>query len=450
MICSEIELLLRKEATKCRVVERLSGDAHLLFPRGETSLAVRAYYAHDLKKLEPTVEDGIIHPAELSHGLEAFRDAFKYPIVFFILPDPRMMVDQLSRHNSFLHLAQNIMNNDHNESRRDSDIKQESKGNARTFVVPDATSAIDSILILLDALHPDRRQLREQYYQHVRTLHFLSHPTTGDVSDPRQASKCVAQEIRALSAHLGLAAGEDEILMNRLNNLATIAAADYRVLSPIPIEDSSKRKLHEFFGSQSDPQIPPRSHNDEAIHRQAVHSSHDASFDQHLHHGMCDPMDSNFTTAPDFDEFLALEYRGQANPQSLNLHPQRTAVPSRFGSQQMRPPFAHHHGDYGIHPKHYQNSRQHRWSQSLAYERQPFAASSHNSMMMERPPDFQYGPTSQWLHQQSSIPFSGYPTFPQNYSHPQEHQFRPPPLAAATFRRSGYTPGKSTMGQFYV
>lgn len=446
-----MELLLRKEASKCRVVERLSGDAHLLFPRGETSLAVRAYYAHDLKKLEPTVVDGMAHPAEVSHGLEAFRDAFKYPIVFFILPDPKMMMDYLSRQNSFLHLAQNIMNNVRNESNREGGSKQESKGNAKTFVVPDAASAIDTILILLDALHPDRRQLREQYYQHIRTLHFLSHPTTGDVSDPRQASNCVAREIRALCAHLGLAAGEDEILMNRLTNLATIAAADYRVLRPIPIEDASKRKLHDFFGTQADPQISSRPPNDEMSHGQALDTPHDASFGQHLLYYTCDPTDSNLATVPDFNEFLTQEYRGQTNPQSNTFHPQRTAAPSHFVSQQMRPPFAHHHGDYGVHPNQYQNSRHYSGSQSQAFERQHYAATHHNHMMMmERPPDYHYRPTSQWVHPQASRPYSGYPTFTQNYSHPQEHHFRPPPPAASNFRRSGYTPGKSTMGQFYA
>ena len=110
LICSEMERLLRKEATKCRVVERLSGNAHLLFPRGETTLAVRAYYAQDLKAFQPTIVDSISRPIA-SHGLEAFRDAFKYPVVFFILPDPKMMMDYLSRRDSFLHLAQSIMNN---------------------------------------------------------------------------------------------------------------------------------------------------------------------------------------------------------------------------------------------------------------------------------------------------------------------------------------------------
>ena len=445
-----MELLLRKEATKCRVVERLSGDAHLLFPRGETTLAVRAYYAQDMKHLEPTIVDGVSHPAERLHGLEAFRDAFKYPVVFFILPDPKTMMDYLSRRNSFLHLAQNIMNkvSSADESRQHGDGKQVSKGNAKTFVVPDSASAIDSILIFLDALHPDRRQLREQYYQHIRTLHFLPHPTRGDVPDPRQASNCVAQEIRALAVHLGLAAGEDEILMNRLTNLATIANADYRVLRQIPIEEASKRKLHDFFGSQADTKTSSLPQKDEGVRRRVVQASHGA-FSQNFQPEGIDPTNMIEDDLPDFNEFhRTQEVHRPVNQQAALFHQQRTPASSNFVSQQTSPPFAHHPAGYSVHPNDFQNSRHFIGSQ--AYERQHCSGPYDNRMMMEPPPEFHHGPASQWLHQQPPRPYSDYPTLASHYSYPQEQQFRPQQPPAASFHRSGYTPGKSTMGQFYV
>jgi hypothetical protein len=193
----EIERLLRKESAKCRIVERLSGDAHLLFPRGEITLAVRVYCPKDLQRLEIPEHSAIDHHAQCNapnlDGLEAFRDAFKYPVVFFILPDPNMMMNYLEDTNSFVHLAQIIMN--------DGKHDQEPEGNAKTFVVPDARSAVDTILILFDALHPDRRKLREKYYAHTRSLHFVPDDdavTNGTVSEDvaRHVSTRVENEFR--------------------------------------------------------------------------------------------------------------------------------------------------------------------------------------------------------------------------------------------------------------
>ena len=82
-----------------RVVEKLSG-AHLLFPNGEHSLAIRAYDASDIeelnKKFPPKVEEDWETPdddkqsdIELHYdfdGLHAYRNAFKRTVVLFIIP----------------------------------------------------------------------------------------------------------------------------------------------------------------------------------------------------------------------------------------------------------------------------------------------------------------------------------------------------------------------------
>ena len=406
---TEMELLLRKETTKCRVVERLSGDAHLLFPRGETTVAVRVYYPQRLKQLETQVPssgllDFLLNPPNTDR-LEEFRDAFKYPVVFFILPDPQLMVEHLSKPNSFVNVAQNIMN--------DGKEGKESEGNAKTFVVPDSNSVIDTILILLDALHPDRRKLREKYYEHTRSLHFLPDATTGDVPDPSQVSIRVANEIRELANLLGLAAGEDEILMRRLGSLAKIASADYRVLQDIPIDEASKRKLHEFFGSQADPNLPQQ---------------HQASYDLGNNHQSFDEM-------PDYNEFLQEQtqnqFSRQPDPTAAPYQPPMTA-PHYGQPMGQHTPFSHHGHHVGHHGGHYNGNHN------------GYQGGHHHNMMMMESQQVHYRPTSHWLPAQTPSPFSGFPT--QNYTQ-QRQQYQPPPTARKF--PPGYTPRNSTMGRYF-
>lgn len=262
----ELELLLRQDTKKFRVVQHLSGGAHLLFPGSETTIAVRAYYPNSLK-----------HPDQ---DLEAFRNAFKYPIVFFVLP-PQAMNEQLSNVDSFLHSTQNAMNGD-------------KQGNAKTFCVPDTKSVVDTILVLLDALHPERRKLREKYYEQTRSI----------ANDKEAVSTRVVRELRALSERLGLAAGEIEILMNHFGSLAKICTANYQALRELPIEEDSKSKLHAFFRSQ---ELPSQGNRDQEATKgddfqAAFGVNHDALFG-----------DSQFDDMPNYSEFqqAALPYEPQ-------------------------------------------------------------------------------------------------------------------------------------------
>ena len=92
---------MRHQSARLRMVDKLLGGAHLLLPVSETTIAVRAYYPKDLGDDQPQGD----------HGLVAFRDAFKYPIVFFVLPVGPVQQKALSDMNSFVNRAQIIMNN---------------------------------------------------------------------------------------------------------------------------------------------------------------------------------------------------------------------------------------------------------------------------------------------------------------------------------------------------
>ena len=115
---SELELQMRKLSKRIRVVEKLSGGAHLLLP-SESSIAVRTYYPSDLQKLNKAVDwkakfaawnhDGP-QLGEDPENLAGFRDSFQFPFVFFVLPSFQSTAENIDHAGSFLHQAQIIMN----------------------------------------------------------------------------------------------------------------------------------------------------------------------------------------------------------------------------------------------------------------------------------------------------------------------------------------------------
>jgi hypothetical protein len=85
---------MRGKSARSRIVQKLSGGAHLLLPSSDSTIAVRAYYAKDIE-------------TKGNDDLTSFRNAFKYPICFFILPCQKPLSDM----NSFVIRAQRIMSN---------------------------------------------------------------------------------------------------------------------------------------------------------------------------------------------------------------------------------------------------------------------------------------------------------------------------------------------------
>ena len=445
---TEIERLLRTESAKCRVVERLSGDAHLLFPRGEITIAVRVYCPKDMQRLNTTVVTAADPRCQSNSlnldGLEAFRDAFKYPVVFFILPDPNMMMNCLDDTNSFVHVAQTIMNVGKHD--------QEPEGNAKTFVVPDARSVVDTILILFDALHPDRRKLRERYYAHTRSLHFVPDDVVlakGIMADDvaRRASKHVEDEFRNLAQHLGLAAGEDEILMSQLKSLASIASADYPTLQQLPLEDSTKRKLHDFFGSQANP-YPAIGRRggvmavDNYHHHNEIHENNQTLLD-------------DFGNSNEFQQTQNEIFYSPTTPAQVTPFHQRMTSAEQNSLTQRHPPY--NQAGYGQteYAERYQNSH---FSGEHYHGNQDYGGHQLDDRMMMaslQPHNCFPTHTNPWLSTaQSSHPYTGVSAFAPNYSQQRQRQqqyHRPVQMVTSRrFQPSGYQPGNSSMGQYYV
>lgn len=139
----ELEIKLRHNAQKLRVVPSLTGNAHVLFPTSDTTVAVRVYDPMTIAKMEKelsaisnssssnndhreklriqtetlfqnndsTTNDGTNNNngSENDNDFDkicSFRDSFKHPIVFFILPSSDLMSDQLGRVDSVVNILQ--------------------------------------------------------------------------------------------------------------------------------------------------------------------------------------------------------------------------------------------------------------------------------------------------------------------------------------------------------
>jgi hypothetical protein len=170
---TELELMLRQQSQRLRVVKKLSAGAHLLLPGSETTIAVRVYGPEKIQQLElsesqtlqarqkrlqqvlfrlhnvtldekvSASDNGISYREEANKentdlntnpfplhdeanheasrnsrdddydvdGLKAFRDTFKYPVVFFIIPrcQEKNGLHQLYTPDSFLNRAQRAL-----------------------------------------------------------------------------------------------------------------------------------------------------------------------------------------------------------------------------------------------------------------------------------------------------------------------------------------------------
>lgn len=247
-----LELQLRNASSRLRVVQKLAGGAHLLLPGSETTIAIRVYFTKDLENIQN--DDGLV----------AFRNAFKYPICFFVLPPGWAQQTQLSNPHLFVTQAQLIMNN------RDGTTGQQpvsmstcccyvtsrhhyraqqvllpscllQDGSARVFIVPHAASAIDILSSVVQTLTPARRDLKKKFHDSVKSKNFV-----GDNASQQAASNHVTAAFRNFATRFELPVGEDDVLMSRFGSISGVGTADLR---PAPIYDSTKDTLTAFFGS---------------------------------------------------------------------------------------------------------------------------------------------------------------------------------------------------------
>lgn len=121
-------------------------------------------------------------------------------------------------------------------------------------------SAITILSSFIQTLKPERRDLKRKFYDSVKASHFV-----GEAATPKVAAMHTANAFRNFASRFELPVGEDDLLMSRLGSICKIGTAD---LSSLPIYDSTKNKLSQFFGSH---------HHHHQQQQQLVHGGHPQS-----------------------------------------------------------------------------------------------------------------------------------------------------------------------------
>jgi hypothetical protein len=247
-----LEIGLRAHCQKLRVIEKLSGGAHLLFP-GESSLAVRTYYPSDLEALQAAE---IPHPRAMDddlegtctddlEGLGAFQSAFRTTVVFFVLPHD-VLTQQLDDPDSFLHRANRVLH-------ATSSGANSAQSCSNILTVPDTAAAITALISIADAMVPAKRALRREFVERQRLAYFLPEDASGfphPNADSRAASHA-ATAFREWAQLFEFPAGEADVLLSIMGTLENVVTGNGQSLAIAPVEDRSKEMLHAFFESQA-------------------------------------------------------------------------------------------------------------------------------------------------------------------------------------------------------
>jgi hypothetical protein len=253
-LLTDLEVGLRAHCQKLRVIEKLSGGAHLLFP-GESSLAVRTYYPSDLEALQAaeiphntrTMNDDLEGTGtDDLEGLGAFQSAFRTTVVFFVLPHD-VLTQQLDNPDSFLHRANRILH------AANSSGTSGPQSCSSILTVPDTATAITALISIADAMVPAKRALRREFVERQRLAYFLPDDASGfphPNADGRAASHA-ATAFREWAQQFEFPAGEADVLMRFMGTLENVVTGNDQSLAIAPVEERSKEMLHAFFESQA-------------------------------------------------------------------------------------------------------------------------------------------------------------------------------------------------------
>ena len=231
-ITKDFELRLRPLCQKIRIVDKLNGNPHLMVA-GSPSVAVRMYNIHDIQRLEKELSDDNNNHDDANggvDGLQHFHGSYEHSIVFFILPSNHQR-DQLSRRESFFHLAQ--------------------RTNNRIVIVADLSQAISAIASVVQSLAPEKREKKRKYFAQIAEQNYLPssmgggggiEPTQGVIAN--YAKKAIVEWAKRME----MQRGDVNVALDMLGSIANVVTASNNDLDNIPITATSKATIRQFFG----------------------------------------------------------------------------------------------------------------------------------------------------------------------------------------------------------
>ncbi|CAJ1965053.1 unnamed protein product [Cylindrotheca closterium] len=460
---SDLEFLLRSHCQKIKVVKKLSG-AHLMIKQDKTTLAVRAYFSHDMQELnEKENEEKVYGKDEDDHDfddLSSFLKGFKVSIIFFILPmeEQRKQLDDLL---SFFQRAQKLVQQ----------LTRNEVGKvARVCLLSNPAKAVDLLHSFAKVLHPSTEERKQKYFAQKHKQLFLPQPTLIPPTSHADGAKHVRETIAAWADRFEFPPTEAEVLCNMTKNLQTIASADSGVLQGIPLDPRTKQCMMQFFGTG------PLEQEEEPMPSQQIHL------------GVEDPPTSPLTI-PDMMrqhqmhqmQQLQHQHQHQQGQAFANLQSQHPSQPSQrpYSTQpmqnapMMRPQSQIHgqiHGGplarFGFNPNPTPPTRTVAPTHSLAqFPSQGISSSVHSHSQQQQQQQQQpashgrFGPPTRTVYQETSIltAAASIPTphqnahhfHPQVVSHEMQYPMSNPPGSTVTQHHNHHHQEQQSRGPSY-
>lgn len=189
------------------------------------------YSIHDVQRLEKDhsgSNDQAVDKEGID-GLKHFHDSYENSIVFFIM-SPHHQRDQLSRRDSFLHLAQ--------------------KTNARMLIVANGLEAISAMSSVIKNLVPEKREKKREFYAKMAAEQCIpASNVKGGVEPTQEAIANFAKTVmNNWAERMEIQRGDINVALGMLGSIANVATASNSDLDNIPITTATKDTIRHFFG----------------------------------------------------------------------------------------------------------------------------------------------------------------------------------------------------------
>eukprot|EP00934_Nitzschia_sp_Nitz4_P004063 Nitzschia sp. Nitz4//scaffold175_size95217//78713//80063//NITZ4_004735-RA/size95217-augustus-gene-0.27-mRNA-1//-1//CDS//3329538975//4053//frame0 len=231
---TDLEVLLRPHCHKLKVVERLHGRAHLLFPKLQgcsNSLAVRVVDECDL--VPPNDRTNSTMEEQLSVELQSFMEAFPWTVILFVLPTRG--VELLNDPKSLFHSVQSWTS------------KLADTNTARVIGVPTPTLALEALFSMIQAL--TKQNVRQTFWKRQQVRYFVE-PSEECRTD---TAEHVFHALERWGERFEVPPGDLQVSMSIGGTLQEIVdrAVTPGGLDELPVEERTKHVVRAFFGSST-------------------------------------------------------------------------------------------------------------------------------------------------------------------------------------------------------
>jgi len=237
---------------------------------GENSIATSK-----LNELRTSLDSKMKEYKDDSEEIISFRNSYKYSIIFFVLPNTEMRRNQLDRPNSFLMRTQRLLTLNIAKSMKvresfgrsslwlhlcklmsDFDsidlqliLINSEKAVAKVHIVPDVKSIFRILWSTIDSIQPEKLQLKCQFFDRLSEKNGIPDIRKGAIKSEPSYTSLLIHVFRTWAERYKIPLFEINILIEVFGSLGSITHAKPSDLAKLPITNSSKEVLKDFFGT---------------------------------------------------------------------------------------------------------------------------------------------------------------------------------------------------------